>query len=169
MAGKRLLFSFLFALILAFGANAQSISIKGRVEDTANKPIAGATVVLRNQKTGLERIVTTDTEGRFAFNASESGNYEAIATATGFARYVQPVTGATGEIVLTLGPEPLKEEVTVVSGSRQEELRESLNTKVEVLSAEEIRSTGYQNVGEVLREIPGCGDAARFGNVGCRG
>lgn len=155
MAGKRLILSFLFALILAFGVNAQSISIKGRVEDTANKPIAGATVVLRNQKTGLERIVTTDGEGRFVFNASESGNYEAIATATGFERVVKPVTGPMGEIVLTLGPEPLKEEVTVVSGSRQEELRESLNTKVEVLSAEEIRSTGYQNVGEVLREIPG--------------
>lgn len=155
MVGKRVLFSILFTLILAFTANAQSISIKGRVEDQAKKAIAGATVVLRNQKTGLERIVSTDSDGNFAFTAAAGDAYEVISSAKGFARLTKNVDGAQSDMVLTLEPETLREEVTVVSGSRQEELRESLNTRVEVLSAAEIKSTGAQNVGEVLREIPG--------------
>lgn len=153
MAAKRLLLSFFIALILTFCVNAQSISIRGRVEDTAGRAVAGATVVLRNQKTGLERIVSTDASGNFSFTAAAGDSYALIGTASGFSRLVKPA--GQGEIVLTLEPEPLKKEVTVVSGSRQEELRESLNTKVEVLSAEDIKTTGYQNVGEVLREIPG--------------
>lgn len=155
MNGKRLLLSIMSALVLIFGVNAQAISIKGRVEDPANKAIAGATVVLRNQKTGLERIASTDAEGRFTFNASSAGEYEAIATASGFGRIVKQVGDAQTEVVFTLQPETLREEVTVVSGSRQEELRESLNTKVEVVTANDIKTTGYQNVGEVLREVPG--------------
>lgn len=155
MAGKRLFLSILTALILAFGVNAQSISIKGRVNDTAGKAIAGATVVLRNQKTGLERIVSTDGEGNFAFNASAEGEYEVIGFAKGFARLTKPAGGTATDLVLTLEPETVKETVTVVSGSRQEELRESLNTKVEVVTAADIKKTGYETVGEVLREIPG--------------
>lgn len=155
MAGKRLVLSIFTALILAFSVNAQSVSIKGHVEDSANKAVPGATVVLRNQRTGLERIVSTDIEGRFAFNSVAGDSYEVIGTAKGFARQVKAVQGESADIVLTLEPEAVKEEVTVVSGSRQEELRESLNTRVEVLTASDIKNTGYETVGEVLREIPG--------------
>jgi outer membrane receptor for ferrienterochelin and colicins len=155
MAGKRLVLSVLSALILAFSVNAQSISIKGRVEDSANKAVPGATVVLRNQRTGLERIVSADTEGRFVFSAAGGDTYELIVSAKGFSRIVKPVQGEAADVVLILEPEAIREEVTVVSGSRQEELRESLNTKVEVLTADDIKATGYETVGEVLREIPG--------------
>jgi outer membrane receptor for ferrienterochelin and colicins len=155
MTGKRPIILILFIFLLAFAASAQSISIKGRVEDQANKAIAGATVVLRNQKTGLERIVSTDREGRFTFSASGGDKYEVIGSARGFARVIKPVDDAQGELVLNLEPDAIREEVTVVSGSRREELRESLNTRVEVVSAEDIKKTGYETVGEVLREVPG--------------
>jgi len=137
MAGKRLFLYVLSIFILAFGVNAQSISIKGRVEDSAKKAIPGATVVLRNQKTGLERIAATDAAGQFAFNA------------------LMPVEDSKTDLVFVLEPEAVREEVTVVSGSRQEELRESLTTKVEVITADDIKKTGYETVGEILREIPG--------------
>lgn len=155
MAGKRLFLSILSTLILAFGVNAQTISIKGRVEDSANKPIAGATVVLRNQKTGLERIVSTDGDGGFSFSAAAGGQFEAIAAAKGFGRVTKAVDAGQGEMIFVLEPEAIKEEVTVTTGSRQEELRESLNTKVEVVTADDIKATGSETVGEVLREVPG--------------
>lgn len=153
MAGKHLSFPLFFIAIFAFIANAQTDQIHGRVEDSAGRAIAGATVVLRNQKTGLERIGSTGSEGQFAFERLGTGDFEIIGTAAGFARSSKPVT--VSNIVITLEPSVVREEVTVVSGSRQEELRESLNTKVDVLTANDIKSTGYENVGEALREVPG--------------
>ncbi len=47
------------------------------------------------------------------------------------------------------------EEVQVVSASRQEELRQSLNTNVSVISRRHIEESGSQTVGELLREVPG--------------
>ncbi|MGH9348756.1 MAG: TonB-dependent receptor plug domain-containing protein [Vicinamibacterales bacterium] len=46
--------------------------------------------------------------------------------------------------------------MTVVSASRQEELREALNTRVDVVTRSRIDETGgHETVGEVLRELPG--------------
>ncbi|MGH8638139.1 MAG: TonB-dependent receptor plug domain-containing protein, partial [Burkholderiales bacterium] len=59
-------------------------------------------------------------------------------------------------VVVTLSPAPVVEHVTVVSASRQEELRESLNTRVDVVTRSRIEETGgHETVGEVLRELPG--------------
>jgi outer membrane receptor for ferrienterochelin and colicins len=155
MFGKRLLFIALSLLAFSLPVLAQSTSIKGRVADPADKAIPGATVVLRNKNTGLERVGTTDGEGRFSFTNLGTGTYEAIIDANGFARFTQEVDSANADISVKLDVETLREEVTVISGSRQEELRESLNTKVDVISRSQLRDTGSQNVAEVLREIPG--------------
>ena len=155
MTGSRLLFVFLTTIALAFSLRAQSVVINGRVEDAAISAVAGATVVLRNQKTGLERIATTNKEGAFSFSDVTADGFEVIATASGFARTTAVLDGKTDKIVITLQPAILREEVTVVSGSRQEELRESLNTKVDVLTRNDLKTTGYENVGEALREVPG--------------
>ena len=42
-----------------------------------------------------------------------------------------------------------------MSASRQEELRESLNTNVSVLSRRMMEESGSQTVAELLREVPG--------------
>ncbi len=57
------------------------------------------------------------------------------------------------EIALT--PAPVVEAVQVVSASRQEELRDRLNTNVSVLSRRHLEESGSQTVAEVLREVPG--------------
>lgn len=156
MAGKRLFFPLFFIILSAFvGVSAQSGGLSGRVEDTTGKAIAGASVVLRNERTGQERVVSTNADGRFAFGSVSADEFEVIAASKGFARSTKSIGTDRAEVVLALEPDVLREEVTVVSGSRQEELRESLNTKVEVLTSNEIRSTGYETVGEALREVPG--------------
>ena len=96
----------------------------------------------------------TNSAGEFSFSGLSSASYEIIVTAKGFARTVQPISNFNSEILLTVEPS-IREEVTIVSGSRQEELRESLNTKVDVITESDMRNTGYNTVGEILRELPG--------------
>ena len=132
---------------------AQTKEIGGTITDSNGAAVAGASVVLRNKKTGLERVVETDLQGNFTFKAEASSEYEIIVDAAGFESFSQTV-GAE-KLNVTLSVSSLKAETTVFSGSRQAELQESLNTKVEVVTRQEIKDTGYETVGEVLKEVPG--------------
>jgi outer membrane receptor for ferrienterochelin and colicins len=116
--------------------------------------VIGASVTLGNLATGLERVVITDANGNFAFSASSGGRYRLIVSAVGFVPISREVE-SSGSFDFTLEPAALAEKITVFSGSRQEELRESLNTKVDVIGRNRIRDTGYESVAEVLQELPG--------------
>jgi outer membrane receptor for ferrienterochelin and colicins len=137
-------------------SDAQSVTISGRVTDVSGSVLIGATVTLTNLATGLERTVTTDANGEFAFVAVRGERYRLTVSAAGFTPLTRDIeTSAAAELTFTLGPAAIAEQVMVVSGSRQEELRESLNTRVEVIGRARIRDTGYESAAEVLREVPG--------------
>lgn len=142
--------------IFCLSASAQNTAneIEVSVKDKNSAAIAGASIVLRNKKTGLERSAVTNADGTFSFKNLENVEYEVSVLANGFARVDRTLNGG-GTVDVVLEPSSLREDVTVYSASRQEELRESLNTKVEVLTEEQIRDTGYETVGELLREVPG--------------
>ncbi len=151
-----------FALSLAprlFSApldKAESATIHGRVTDTSSSVLIGASVTLTNLATGLERTVTTDANGQFAFAAVRGEHYRLTVSAAGFAPITREIeAGAAANLTFALEPALIAEQVTVFSGSRQEELRESLNTRVEVVGRARIRDTGYESAAEVLREVPG--------------
>jgi outer membrane receptor for ferrienterochelin and colicins len=146
---------FLSIFLIVPGVKGQSVTIQGLVEDAAKAPVAGAVVVLRNQSTGLERLMNTDAGGNFSFGGLSTARYELTARANGFAVRTLTVEGARSGIVLILDPEILRASVTVFSGSRQAELQESLNTAVEVVTRKDIESKGYRTVGEILKEVPG--------------
>jgi outer membrane receptor for ferrienterochelin and colicins len=130
--------------------------ISGQVLDSSGAVLPAVTLSLRSAVTGFERVATSDSRGRFAFTGVGAGDYVVAASLAGFAREIRTVAAAeTAPLLLTLRPAPVVEEVAVVSGSRQAELRMSLNAKVDVVSRERIRDTGYETVGEVLRELPG--------------
>ncbi len=149
------IFIFVLATISVYtNVFAQDKEIKGIVNDQNGAAIVGATVALRNKKTGLERIVQTDLQGQFKFTDLAEGEYEIIVTATGFRQVIIPYENQS-QIIAALEIEPFEKATVVYSGSRQEELRESLNTKVDVITGQQIRDTGYETVGEVLRELPG--------------
>ncbi len=152
MAMKKLLFVVIFIAAVCSIGFAQNASVSGEVEDANHQAIAGASVVLRNLKTGLERVVVTDGEGRFAFSDLGSEQYEATVAVDGFKKATRSVSVTDGKIVFVLEPATINIDVTVVSGSRQAELRESLNTTVEVVTRKDIEDTGYETVGEVLRK-----------------
>lgn len=128
--------------------------ITGRVADATGLPVPGAPVVLTNLSTRFERVGVTDGSGEFAFAGLTPGTYRVMASLDGFKPASADVdTGA--RVALALVPSAYSEQVTVVSGSRQEALRESLSTPVTVVTRERLAETGRSTVGDVLREVPG--------------
>ena len=132
-------------------------TIRGIVRDPSGAAIPQATVVVREQPAGLELVSDARTDGTFALSRLAAGRYLLTVTAPGFSPVTESVVAPASEpILVTLAPAPIVEQVTVVSASRQQELRESLNTRVDVVTRSRIEETGgHETVGEVLRELPG--------------
>ena len=140
----------------ASSASRESV-VRGVVQDPPGARIANATIVVRLESAGLEHLVDGAPDGTFVTPRLVEGRYVITASATGFAPAAQIVAVPAAEsLTLTLTPAPIIEHVTVVSASRQEQLRESLNTRVDVIPRSRIEETGgHETVGEILRELPG--------------
>ena len=109
MAG---ILSFLL-LLLAGSAVAQvsTASINGVIRDPASAVIPGATIVLRNVDTSVERTSTTNEAGAYGFVSIPPGNYTIESTAKGFSsQKLGPFLLAVGQaatfdFALTVGTE----------------------------------------------------------------
>ena len=118
---KCLLFSIFLTLTLngtAFSQNS-STSLQGTVTDPSGNAIPGATVVLSNSESTLERTMVTGAQGEYRFLALPPGKYSLAVTAKGFARYQQTdlqllvSTPATANVQMKVGG--TTESVTVSS------------------------------------------------------
>lgn len=129
----------------------------GTVRDSSGAVIPHPTIVLRQDPSGLARVMTGSPDGTFSLRELPAGGYVITASAPGFAVVARAVDIPRAEPVdLTLTPAPIVEQVTVVSASRQAELRDTLNTRVDVITRSRIEETGAQEtVAEILRELPG--------------
>jgi outer membrane receptor for ferrienterochelin and colicins len=161
-----LLFSLFFLPIAISEALAQSADsaislvdspLSGVVRDSSGAIIPRTTIVIRQDPSGLERVISGAGDGTFLLPRLGPGRYIITVSAPGFAAEsrVADVPRATA-LEITLSPAAIVEQVTVVSASRQEELRDTLNTRVDVITRSRIEETGAQEtVAEILREIPG--------------
>jgi outer membrane receptor for ferrienterochelin and colicins len=131
-------------------------SLTGVIRDSSGAVVPGATVIVRQPGRAFERIVESGRDGRFTIAPVDGGEYHIEAIAAGFAVSLATTTvPASSSVEITLSPAAVVEEVQIVSASRQEELRQSLNTNVSVLSRRQIEESGSQTVAEMLREVPG--------------
>src|SRR5262245_41750687 len=84
--------AFMVALIAASAGSldAQVTSaLQGRVVDATGAALVGAAVRVHDRATGFDRIVATDTEGRYQVAAIPAGRaYQVVATAAGFRAHV---------------------------------------------------------------------------------
>lgn len=155
MARSRLFFLVVSTFFLVSGVIAQSEVIQGRVEDSTSKPIAGATVILRNKSTGAERTVSTDGEGKFSFDGvGDPSQYELTAVSNGFGRGVKSLASGDVDTVVTLSPGPISEQVTVTA-TRTQVLTSETAVPVSVVDREEIERKGVNTVGDIFRTLPG--------------
>ncbi len=127
------------------------------VADDSRAPIAGAIVSLRPMPAGVERLGTSDDRGHVRFAGVPHGRYRLDVSGRGFAISTQTLTIDSGErnVPITLAPAPIVEQVTVVSGSRIEQLRETVDAPVEILTRDRLHDSLAETVGEALREVPG--------------
>ena len=147
----------LVALFTGFSSVAFAQSqLTGVVRDSSGAVVAGTTIVLRQDGSAFERIAETGRDGRFTVSPLNDGDYTLEVIAPGFAMLSTTArVPSTQPLELSLTPAPVVEAVQIVSASRQEELRESLNTNVAVLSRRLMEESGSQTVAELLREVPG--------------
>ena len=150
------------AFLLCTGAHAQAAGtkgIEGQVRDGDGLPVPKATVTLRNALTGVHQRQETNAEGRYRFSDLAEGSYSLSVTVSGMSGEVRSVVIARGTepqvVNVQLALRPTTQEITVVSGSRVEELQTDAPTRVEAVTREQMRDTGYERVSDVLAEIPG--------------
>src|SRR6266851_4776103 len=118
---KCLLFSFLMILTVngTVFPQTSSTSLQGTVTDPSGSAIAGATVVLANSESKLERTMETGMQGEYRFFAVPPGTYTLTVTAKGFSHYQQTDlqllvnTPATANVRLKVGS--ASESITVTS------------------------------------------------------
>ena len=115
------------AVMIAAPAAAQQItsSVEGTVADANGAIVPGATVVVRDERTGTQRTVTTGGQGRFQVgNLTTGGPYSVTATADGYQGQTIPdiqlnLGGATElSFELTSASAEVSSDVIVITGAR---------------------------------------------------
>jgi outer membrane receptor for ferrienterochelin and colicins len=148
---------FLF-LVLAH-ARAQQRSVAGRILDSSGKAVAHSSITLRNALNGSAQQTESDAGGGYSFSGIEPGEYVLTASAVGFAaetRSVEVRSDSTAEnIDIALAVASVQQTVTVVSGSRVEELQQDSPLPIDVETKQRIERTGFESVADVLSELPG--------------
>src|SRR5690242_17798380 len=74
-------------LALYVWAQSDTASISGFVRDPSQGSIANATVVVRNESTGLERRATTNETGYYIISSLPPGFYTVVVEAAGFKKF----------------------------------------------------------------------------------
>ncbi|MBS1875000.1 MAG: TonB-dependent receptor [Acidobacteria bacterium] len=133
--------------------------MEGHVSDASGLAVPRASVSLRNSFTGFSRTQVSSDSGDFAFTDLPEGRYLLSISASGLANETRIVELRMSQQVkvpeIQLGVARVSQEITVVSGSRVEELQVDSPVKVEAVTREQMRDTGYERVSDVLAEIPG--------------
>ena len=108
------------ALVLA-QSQATTGVIEGTVSDPSGAPVPGATVVVKNTATNLERTLATDADGRFRALLLPVGPYRVTTSLAGFATLVREglvlTVGQSANLALTLKVSSIQEQIVVTADS----------------------------------------------------
>ena len=149
----------ILALLLAMFASGLSqdrLELKVRVTDVTGAPVAGAAVFVRDLSTGLETAHRADSLGGFVVEL-RIGTYRISAAQNDFETVSETVDVAgsgPNALELTLSPAVLTQSI-VVTGSREDVLREDSIARVEVIGRSQLLDSGYERVTDILSEEPG--------------
>jgi hypothetical protein len=143
--GSAVVIAILATTILSAAVRAQSDgSISGLVSDPTGAAVPAATVSIRNTETGVERILSTDADGRFNAPSLSVGSYDVKVEKSGFR------SGVKGAVVLVLGQ---REDLSFVLqiGDVHQTVEVPANPGVVVVTTEDISGL----VGErQVKELP---------------
>ena len=107
-------------LMLADAQDLDDVTISGKVRDSNNLPIAGATVIAIHSGTSTERTTLSNEEGAYRFVELRPGSYHVRARAAGFgdkeAARLTTLSGQNLRIDITLSPAEVTVSTTVAVG-----------------------------------------------------
>ena len=142
-------------MALALAAICRAATLHVEVHDGAGLAVPGAAVQARHQATGQSAACTTDHSGVCRMDLPFGAYSVEAATGQLEGRARVDFQDVKRPFKLELRARALRTSITVVSGSRTEELQEESPTKVEVVTRTQMQGTGYERVSDVLQEIPG--------------
>ena len=120
-------------------AQSNVTGVAGVVRDPSGGAIPRSTIAIRHESSRLDQVIEGGQDGGFVVPRLTPGRYVVTVSAPGFASATRTIDVPAAEALsLTLSPAPIVEQVTVVSASRQEELRDTLNTRVDVITRSRI-------------------------------
>jgi len=143
-----------FTILLSRTA-ASPHGVQIHLQDPAFLAVPETRVLARHRASGQVFMCTTAADGRCRFDLPLPGAYQITAARDGLETQSEFRAGSAPSLTLVLHPALVRTAVTVVSGSRVEELQEESPVKVEAVSRQDMLRTGYERVSDVLQEIPG--------------
>lgn len=150
---------------------AQTSELRGSVADSSGAVLPGVTVTVRQEATGVVRVIVTDEQGIFRAPALQPGPYAIEAELQGFgkdARRVVLTVGQVADLRITLSVGTVSETVQVV-GTSPVEIETTKSDLSAVVNQEQLAELPVLNRGFVglAQLLPGGGPArtgdARFG------
>ena len=152
-------------LLFTFNALAQTVKLNGRVINSKNEIIQGASVKIVGTGQGTQSGV----DGWFTLNLTQGKKYELEISAVDYITKniddVEVLANQVNELIITLEVKPKELAGVVVSATRSSARKESAasviafqkntNTVASVISAESIRRSPDRNTGEVIKRTPG--------------
>ena len=144
LSGRLVVCAFLF-VFLASVVQAQDFRgrVQGRVTDTSDAVIQGATITLSNVSTGVKTVKQTNEAGLYRFDSVDPGPYTVAVEAAGFSRLLQENVSIQAQADITvnavLKPGGVQETVTVEASPVAVEFNSSsVKTTVDQKLAEDV-------------------------------
>jgi hemoglobin/transferrin/lactoferrin receptor protein len=136
----------------------QTGHITGIVKDASNATIRSAQVMLVIAPQSVLATTETDSRGEFHFNDVLPGSYAVIVTHSGFSMARRPVIVRSGQISeagVTLGINPLAEQLTVSAETGRAEDRSTLPQQVNIIADDSLRARASAVLAQVATEESG--------------
>lgn len=143
-------------------SSAQSVNVRGKIVNTKNEPVPGASIVIQETK----KLVSANVEGEFSFSLEKGKRYSVLVSSTGYqsksVEDIDPATLVDEPLVIVLEPKVTTGESIVIRSTRRQESTIALLTFQRTnssmssgLAADFIRRTPDKNTGEVLKRVSG--------------
>jgi outer membrane receptor protein involved in Fe transport len=147
--------SFLLAAMLS-ATSAFAATVSGVVTDATGAVVPGARVVLRDVATGRETAVQSGPDGRYKFDAPETGTYLLVVTRAGFSDAARTVVieradqSVDAPMRLEIGN--VKTDVNVTAARSERETRQ-LPLHVETIAGEAVAQSNALSTGDALTSV----------------
>ena len=121
---------------------------KGKIINSKNKPLAGATI---QSKTNKNNAVVTDFEGNFSITLKN--NKTVVVKFIGF-KNLEQILSVSGNNIQLFENDQVLEEV-VISASREKQLRKEVPASITVITAKDISQTKAFGIDQLVNNVPG--------------